>query len=158
MPKGYLGRTVTTWTCETCGNQFSVDHHPSSVHRFCSKPCADMRGTPEERSARARHAAQAPHPGRWSIPDEMYIPEPNTGCWLWLGWLTERGYPKIGYRNRVYRAHVLMYEWLRGPVPEGLELDHLCRVRSCVNPDHLEAVTHAENCRRDAERRKRRKQ
>ena len=49
---------------------------------------------------------------------------------------------------RLKRAHKMMYEHVNGPVPEGLELDHLCHVRHCVNPAHLEAVTHAENVKR----------
>lgn len=45
-------------------------------------------------------------------------------------------------------AHRVAYELVVGPIPEGLEIDHLCRTRSCVRPDHLDPVTHAENCRR----------
>jgi hypothetical protein len=51
-------------------------------------------------------------------------------------------------------AHRLSYEWLVGPVPEGMELDHLCRVRHCVNPSHLEVVTHSVNVIRGNEARK----
>lgn len=69
-------------------------------------------------------------------------PEPNTGCWLWSGTLYLGGYGRFTTETRSQQAaHRWAYEHYRGPIPEGLQLDHLCRVRSCVNPDHLEAVT-----------------
>lgn len=68
------------------------------------------------------------------------------GCWLWQGYVRPDGYAAYGKPRRF--AHRLAFEAFRGPVPEGLELDHLCRVRSCVNPAHLEAVTHRENLSR----------
>ena len=81
--------------------------------------------------------------------------EPNTGCWLWLGSLTWQGYGRFkagefraNGTQRFVRAHRFSYELLVAPIPEGEELDHLCSVRSCVNPAHLEPVTHAENVRR----------
>ena len=148
MPSGYLGRTITWWVCQTCQQSFSRQTHPHLVRQFCSIRCANRRGTPEERSARARHKVKRAYPWRWSIPEQWYIPEPNTGCWLWLGGLNQKGYPQFKHQQRTWRAHRFMYERAKGPLPEGLTLDHLCRVRSCVNPDHLEPVTHAENCRR----------
>lgn len=66
-------------------------------------------------------------------------------CWLWIGVTNHRGYGQFGKSGS---AHRFAYELLVGPIPEGLELDHLCRVRACVRPDHLEAVTHQENLRR----------
>jgi hypothetical protein len=77
-------------------------------------------------------------------------PEPNSGCWLWVGKISDpRGYARTTNKHaRTFLAHRLIYEALRGPVPLGLQLDHKCRVRSCVNPDHLEPVTQLENIRR----------
>ena len=71
-------------------------------------------------------------------------------CWLWTASLTTRGYGKVRVNGRYCTAHRVAYELLLGPVPEGLELDHLCRVRRCINPAHLEAVTHQENVLRGA--------
>jgi len=70
------------------------------------------------------------------------------GCWLWTGRLTEQGYARTSINRIHVPAHRWSYEQSKGPIPDGLELDHLCRVRHCVNPDHLEAVTHTENVRR----------
>src|SRR5262249_49353562 len=74
------------------------------------------------------------------------IPEPNSGCFLWTGKLDVRGYARIWHNRGDHIAHRLYYELKKGPIPEGLVLDHLCRVRCCVNPDHLEPVTNRENC------------
>lgn len=69
-------------------------------------------------------------------------PEPNSGCWLWSGTTYLGGYGRFTTETRSQQAaHRWAYEHYRGPVPSGLQLDHLCRVRCCVNPDHLEAVT-----------------
>ena len=71
----------------------------------------------------------------------------ESGCWIWMGQL-RGGYGRIklgGRKGKAFSVHRLTYEHFRGPMPEGLEPDHLCRVRCCVNPWHLEAVTHREN-------------
>ncbi len=68
-------------------------------------------------------------------------------CWLWTGRLNRGGYG-VGYADRAVRVHRWAYELLHGPIPDGLDIDHLCRVRRCVNPAHLEAVTRRENLRR----------
>jgi hypothetical protein len=72
-------------------------------------------------------------------------PEPNSGCWLWTAGLNGEGYGAINVAGQIRPAHRVAYELFRGPIPEGLTLDHLCRVRCCVNPDHLEPVTRKEN-------------
>lgn len=82
----------------------------------------------------------------------------KTGCWVWLGRLSHLGYGWInlrvsGRRSPVPRkAHRISYEVFKGKkITEGLEIDHLCRNRRCINPDHLEEVTGAVNlARRDA--------
>lgn len=76
------------------------------------------------------------------------IPEPNTGCWLWLGAVTSGGYGTLYLDGRTASAHRTAYEAFVSPIPDSLEIDHLCRVRSCVNPRHLEPVTRRENGRR----------
>jgi len=75
-------------------------------------------------------------------------PEPNSGCWLWTGCVDENGYGRFLLDGKNRRAHRVAYSCFKAPVPAGLTLDHLCRVRSCVNPDHMEPVTLAENIRR----------
>lgn len=76
-------------------------------------------------------------------------------CWIWTGTAAGAGYGHFyvggGRKNRIRTyAHRWSYEQTKGPIPAGLEIDHRCRVRRCVNPDHLEPATHAENQRRTA--------
>lgn len=68
-------------------------------------------------------------------------------CWLWAARKSDSGHGLFSLSNhgRTVRAHRWAYESLVGPIPEGLDLDHLCRIRACVNPDHLEPVTRKEN-------------
>lgn len=76
-------------------------------------------------------------------------------CWNWTGF-KHTGYGKFGIggwkKNKIYLAHRISYELFKAPIPEGLTLDHLCLNTACVNPDHLEPVTLAENSRRAAAR------
>lgn len=86
----------------------------------------------------------APLETRYSEQDRGY----ETPCWIWTGSTIRSGYGRLMYRGEQVLAHRRYYEHHVGPIPEGLTIDHLCRVRACVNPDHLEPVTNAENVRR----------
>ena len=68
----------------------------------------------------------------------------GSDCWYWKGYVGRSGYGFFRCNLSNY-AHRVSYEWFVGSIPEGLQVDHLCRVRNCVNPDHLEAVTRKEN-------------
>ncbi len=70
------------------------------------------------------------------------------GCWIWQGYLNDDGYGRLRWKGRLILTHVLAYNLKVGEVPVGLELDHTCRNRACINVEHLEPVTHKENMRR----------
>ncbi len=76
------------------------------------------------------------------------MPEPNTGCWLWMKYVHPNGYGMCFYNKRGDVAHRVAYRLWVGEIPKGLTIDHKCRVTSCVNPDHLEAVTQRVNTHR----------
>lgn len=71
-----------------------------------------------------------------------------TGCWRWQGPLMPNGYGQVNAWGKRWLAHRLAYTVMVGPIPEARQIDHLCRVRHCINPAHLEPVTQAENLRR----------
>ncbi len=70
------------------------------------------------------------------------------GCWIWQGVPAGKGYGQIIYKGVRMQVHRAVYEVLVGPIPDGLQIDHRCRTRLCVRPDHLEVVTCRENVRR----------
>ena len=75
---------------------------------------------------------------------------PN-GCWVWIAAKDSNGYGRFMVSDtsgRISPAHRVSYTLVRGPIPIGLEIDHLCRVHACVNPDHLELVSHTANVKR----------
>lgn len=84
----------------------------------------------------------------WRRVQKYIEPEPNTGCWLWTGSLFGSGYALTRFGGGKIRVHRLAYEQAVGPIPVGLVIDHLCRVRACVNPAHMEPVTVRENTMR----------
>ena len=111
-----------------------------------------MNTAPAHRSTRARTPAHERVIRRIVRSDVPFAGEP---CWIFTGSInpvTGYGNVGIGYagegNKRNTSTHRVMYEAHVGPIPLGMEIDHLCRVRSCCNPAHLEAVTHSENARR----------
>jgi hypothetical protein len=80
-----------------------------------------------------------------------YEVDPETGCWNWTANIAPQGYGRIGADAPDYTtlyAHRVSYELHKGPIPEGLVVDHMCNNRQCVNPDHLQAITHKANIER----------
>jgi hypothetical protein len=93
---------------------------------------------------------------------DLIGPELETGCMPWLGKpfcraeLVKNVHGLVSLRSRSWAAHRVVYTLMRGPIPDGLVIDHLCGWASCVNPDHLEPVTSGENSRRETPRNRQR--
>ena len=113
---------------------------PAVSGSFCQRHPEMLSGT--ERKLPAQKVTKMAHSEAQLL--ERRIVDGASGCWLWTGPLNNKGYGRSGDGY----AHRRSYEIFTGPIPEGLEIDHLCRNRRCVNPEHLEAVTHVENLRR----------
>lgn len=69
----------------------------------------------------------------------------ESGCWIYLGYADPAGYARVGYQGKSKRVHQVSFWHFKGEVPEGYEIDHLCRNKRCFNPEHLEAVTKRTN-------------
>ena len=139
-PRRYCSRSCATTArarkllvCAHCGKEFK-SRQPQREERYCSRPCANRAKGENERARKATEV------------DMGY----ETPCFI-LPTTTNR-YAKVVVRGKVVSWHRFMYEQAHGPIPPGMHLDHLCEVRQCGNPDHLEVVTPAENLRRSWQR------
>jgi hypothetical protein len=134
--------------CVACRNAAARASYVRSRERILFVKWHRWHGVPCDRRTSGR-VAEAP-------PDRFLskVERTESGCWLWTGGISKDGYGKFpvlvtpGKPFRWVRAHRWSYEHFIGPIPPKLTLDHLCRVRNCVNPEHLEPVTNAENTRR----------
>lgn len=117
---------------------------PTLPAQRTSRRDGTVRGEPQ-RFVRYHHHRLPKGP---PVEDRFWTKVKKTDtCWLWTGTKPD-GYGRFYYDGAKRPAHRFAYELLVGPIPAGLEIDHLCRNHGCVNPDHLEPVTHAENLRR----------
>jgi len=73
------------------------------------------------------------------------LEDEKTGCWIWASCKNNSQYPRFNLYKKSYLGHRFAYELFKGKIPDGLVMDHLCRIPACVNPEHLEAVTNKEN-------------
>lgn len=119
---------------------------------FCHCNCGRKTNINPQNSTKNKYIKGEPklyisgHCNRILLP--KYIVNEETKCWEWQLGKDTCGYGCIWFNNKSIKAHRYYYELYKGPIPEGLQVDHLCRVRHCVNPEHLEIVTSAENTRR----------
>jgi HNH endonuclease len=86
------------------------------------------------------------------VKENQYEVDGATGCWVWSGYRDDNGYARTYDGGKTDWAHRVYYRRYRGPIPDGLEIDHTCTNPPCVNPDHLEPVTRVEHVRRTLER------
>lgn len=122
MDCAIAGCSKTAWARTLCGNHYQQARRSGTLPAGPRSLPADVRF--------------------WKYVDK------TDSCWNWIGSKRRRGYGRLKVNGKTFAAHRYSYELNVGPIPEGLHLDHLCKNTSCVNPDHLEPVTCAENIRR----------
>lgn len=133
---------------ESVGALKSGPNQPSDLGEWR----AAMNGTRNPLKQQKREALTFPLDARTLMRfASKFDIESDSGCWLWTSSKNHKGYGYMTVDTVSWAAHRLSYLHHTGPIPDGLEIDHLCRVRNCVNPNHLEAVTHRVNIQRTRE-------
>lgn len=129
----YRSIEVFCWTCQRPMLRLPRNMKGARGHgsfHYCSLPCMNAAGD-------------------WRRNSQLWAKVRLEGeCWIWQGYRDKHGYGRFHVRRRRYLVHRYVYEMARGPIPSSLVLDHLCRRPPCLNPAHLEAVTHDVNMAR----------
>ena len=109
-----------------------------------SRTTGDVRGKPRRyvQGHTVNRYERQTRPGPW------YDVDMNTGCWIFNRAKDQTGYGQVCVKGKKYMAHRVVWEGTKGTIPTGMVIDHLCANPSCVNPDHLEAVSRGENQKR----------
>jgi len=132
-------------TCLHCGA--SLNGRRSDAI-YCSKLCRQRRVSTARQERIRRTPVNLSLTGSELTRFVNHIKVDANGCWVWQAGRHSGGYGQFHQGGRALYAHRVAYTTYRGPIPEGLELDHLCRNPPCVNPAHLEPVTHQQNMAR----------
>ena len=139
-----------------CGKGHPFDEANTYVSRTGGRQCKTCNRERARTSARRKAGWR---PDRWHAAfgspeyraravvrlQAKYTVDRTTGCWMWTASRDNGGYSKVQFEGHLLPAHRVSYTLFVGEIPEGLEIDHLCRNRRCVNPSHLEPVTRSEN-------------
>ena len=117
-----------TKTCEICGTEFGPSEGRAlsefATRRFCSRECQGQK-----------------HRNTIDKLLKKIVVNQQTGCHIWVGTVTVNGYAQARLDNRWKYVHRAVWEHYKGPIPEGLQIDHICKIRNCCNVDHLRLVT-----------------
>jgi hypothetical protein len=135
-----VGRRRGAFLSEGCANKIRANHGASRS--------SQQMGSDAESKVGEVNAGEREEVMQLKTALNNYEPITESGCWIWSGILYSTGYGCLWIEGKSKLAHRVFYESLVEKIPTGLQLDHLCRVRCCVNPAHLEAVTGKENRRR----------
>lgn len=159
IPGSKRDRNMLSTNCDYCGHPLRITFTEAkrTSYSFCNDACKNEWKWMQHFRTKSKN--------NWNcvtLTDASQIPalitQDENGCWLWLDATDKGGYGRARRPDgSVTGAHRIVYELLNGPIPASKHLDHLCCVRRCVNPDHLEPVTQQENTRRMQRRRRDRK-
>lgn len=126
MKEGCATVSRPSGICEVCAKAFRMNNTNQAT---CSRVCMGVLASRRNSEKRVPLAAAW---SRWVVRQD--------GCWHWSGKLSPQGYGRLYWGCQRLYAHRVGHELYKGPIPEGMVIDHLCRNTVCVNPDHLEAV------------------